>query len=372
MENNIYRGSYQGKNTICIENMSEVSLKISQILSFSKVAMLAFVDEYFEFGKELKHLLLQRGIKVIDIILADNFSVEKDKFDDFLSLPEDVRGIIAFNAKIIPLVCSNYLTDKMAFFIERGVGYGLGQNTYFLKDKDLLIEIPKNERLYIMLFNDKNNLDSHIKCACVYVNMLIDYFFRQNILKEDVDMPFFNKVKSILVDILFTLKVEGEKRKKEIIENLFLINQMLANKDCYYSCSATISSFLTNNDFFDLDCSFKSSKLIIEKYDKTFNKELTFSPVDYSEIAKALCFLTGIKKTQILSTVDSVVKKINVDNLIKIKTELKKLILLYNDLCKNFKKKISFSDFDKQNLIFSISLSGFTPFGINGMTALQE
>ena len=372
VKNNNCCGFNRVENTIFINNIDELSQKISQILPFSKVAIISFSKEYFVFGKELKNALLKKGIKVIDIILADNFSAQKDKFDDFLSLPEDLRGIIAFNNKLMPLVCSNYLKERTTFFIECGEGYGLKQNTYFFRDKDLLIEIPKNERLYIMLLKDKINLDNYIKCACIYVNALIDYLVKKNLLQEDVDIHFFNNAKSILIDILFALKYKQDSEENKIIENLLKISEMLADKGSYYSCSAVISSFLTCGEFFNIDQTFNASKLIIKKYEQAFNKGLNLSIINYNEVAKTLCFITGLNQKQILSTIESVVKKINMDNLSNIKLELKKLILLYNDFAKSINGKSTLSDKSyKQNLLLSISLSGFTPFGINGMTALQ-
>ncbi|MBO7149582.1 MAG: hypothetical protein J6V71_01685 [Clostridia bacterium] len=373
MKNSICCDIHKGENTIIVDNIDEISQNISKILPFSKIAVVCFSDEFFELGKELKNALLQKGLKVIYIILADNFSANKEKFDDFLHLPEDVRGIIAFNNKLIPLVFSNYLKDKTAFFIEGCVGCALKQNTYFFRDRDLLKEIAKNERLYIMIRKDKLNLDNYIKCACLYVNMLIDYLFRQNLLQENIDMSFVNKAKSFLIDTLFILKSEKEQRENKVIENLLKISEMIKEKDCYYPCSAVISSFLICDDFFNIDCIFTASKLIIKKYEQVFSRGLNLSIVDYNEVAKALCFITGLNQKQILTAIESLLKNINTDNLLTIKPELKKLILLYNDLSKTLKGKLSPSEKSyKQDLLLSISLSGFTPFGINGMTAFQE
>ncbi len=373
MKKSIRCDIHQGENIIIVNSIDEISLKISQILPFSKMAVICSNDEYFEIGYEFKNALLQKGIKVIDIILADNFSANKEKFDDFLHLPEDVRGIIAFNNKFIPLVCSNYLKDITAFFIDGCFGCGLRQNTYFFRDKDLLKEISKNERLYIMIRKDKLDFDNYIKCSCLYVNMLIDYLFRQNLLQENIDMHFINKTKAFLIDTLFILKNQKEQRQNEVVENLLKISEMIKEKNCYYPCSAIISSFLVCDDFFNIDCSFTASKLIIKKYEQVFNRGLSFSIVDYNEVAKAFCFITGLNQKQILTALEKLLKNINRYNLLTIKPELKKLILLYNDLSKNLKGKLSPSEKSyKQDLLLSISLSGFTPFGINGMTALQE
>ena len=173
--------------------------------------------------------------------------------------------------------------------------------------------------------------------------------------------------------VLRRLKSEKEQRENKVIENLLKISEMIKEKDCYYPCSAVISSFLICDDFFNIDCIFTASKLIIKKYEQVFSRGLNLSIVDYNEVAKALCFITGLNQKQILTAIESLLKNINTDNLLTIKPELKKLILLYNDLSKTLKGKLSPSEKSyKQDLLLSISLSGFTPFGINGMTAFQE
>ena len=101
------------------------------------------------------------------------------------------------------------------------------------------------------------------------------------------------------------------------------------------------------------------------------NKNLQLKDVDYIEIAKTLYFITKLNPKQILSGLESQVKKLNLIELSSIKTEIQKLILLYKDLKGLIKEKSKVGDkFFQQTLNLSVNLSGYTPFGINGMTAI--
>ena len=224
-----------------------------------------------------------------------------------------------------------------------------------------------------MLNTENFNFNNHIKCACLYVNMLIDYVLRQNLLQENIDINFVNKVKSILIDTLFIVK-EGEAiSQNKLKENLLCVEELLAIKDCYYSCSALICSFITQGDFFNLDYSYCASKIIIKKYENMLKKPFNINSVDYNELAKTLSFITRLNQNQILSSLCENIRKIKTNDLLSIKEQIKKLILLYRDFAKNIKDRAIKEDkVYMQNLLLSIGLSGVTPFGVNGMTAFEE
>ena len=79
----------------------------------------------------------------------------------------------------------------------------------------------------------------------------------------------------------------------------------------------------------------------------------------------------SLNPKQILSSLESQVKKLNLIELSSIKTEIQKLILLYKDLKGLIKEKSKVGDkFFQQTLNLSVNLSGYTPFGVNGMTAI--
>lgn len=362
------------ENIIFSNDFYEISQKISQILPFSKIAVLCFLDEYFSFYQQFKQTLLQSGLKVIDIIVSDNFSAEKERLDDFLSLPEDVRGVIAFNRKLMPLILSNYLNGMTAFFIINNQDcFGVVQNYYYFRERDLIKKIQKNSNAYIVINNQNQVIEGYIKSACLYVHMLIDYIFRQSLFKENMDMRFINKVKSILIDLLLYIK-SGQIENEKAIENLLFVEEYLVKKECFYSCSGVISCFLANDNFFDVDYCLVASKKIIDRYEKAFNKKMKKGEVDYkdyNEIAKTLCFVMRLNQNDLLRYLDSKIKIIDTKALSTIKQEIQKLILLYNDFKKLIKESSTVGgNLKKQTLNLCISLSGYTPFGVNGITAL--
>ncbi len=372
MKNSISCEINTKENVVFIDNLDQIAQKISQILPFSKIVVLLFSNEYFSFYQQFKPTLLQNGLKVMDVIVGDNFIAEKDNFNDFLSLPEDVRGVVVFNKRFIPLIFSNYLKDKTAFFIEDNQDcFGLVQNYYHVRECDLLKTLPRNSQTYIMINFDNVILSNYIKSTCLYVHMLIDYIFRQNILQQDIDMQFINKVKSLLIDVLFIFKNKQNDNYKKAIEKLFLVEHCLSKKGTFYSCSAITSCFLGNGDCFNTDYCFSASKVIMNKYKQAFNKNLEIKVVDYNEIAKTLYFITKLNPKQILSSLESHVKKMELRELSSIKTETQKLILLYKDLKGLIKEKSNVGDkFSQQNFSLSVDLSGYTLFGVNGMTAI--
>ncbi len=371
MQNSVYCGFYNRENIFFTHKTEHISQKISEVLPFSKVATLYFANEFFEFGKQLNEQLLKRGIRVIQIILNGNFNAQKENFEDFLTLPEDVRGVVAFNEKLIPLVMSKYLNDKVTFFVEQGKSfYGLIEKYYYIRNGDLLKQIPIKEKLYIIANSDKFSLTNCIKSACLYVNMLIDYVFRQNLLQEKLDMLFVNKIKSILVFTLFELKNKQAIKQESIIEKLIYAQSYLSKKDCFYSCSAVISSFLTNGDFFDMDCSFNASKIIIDKYENILKKHFEIDVIDYNDVAKAISFITKLNQKQILTAIYAQIKSINTKCISSVKEEIQKLILLYKSLSRYVTEDLLEDKTCRQNLLLSTSLSGLTPFGTNGMTIL--
>lgn len=371
MKQDLICGLPTKENFIFCNDFNEISHKISQILPFSKIAVLCFSNEYFGFYQQFKPVLLKNGLKVIDVILNDNFAPQKEHFESFLSLPEDVRGVIAFNKKLISLILSNYLKDKTAFFIPPNQDcFGLMQRFYYYREFNSLRKENRNSNSYIMINAQNKGESEHIKSACLYLHMLIDYILRQSLLQENMDMRFINKIKAILIDIYIKFKTEKAQTKKTI-ENLLFVEDCLAKKDCFYSCSALISCFIENNDFFNLDYSFIASKVITIKYAQAFNKRLEKRIVDYNEIVKTLCFVTQLSQKDILHYLDSQIAKINTKGVASIKQEILKLILLYNDFKKLLKtKSIAIDKLKKQTLDLSILLSGYTPFGINGMTAI--
>ena len=372
MKNSIFCEINTKENAVFINNLDQITQKISQILPFSKVAVLLFSNEYFSFYQQFKPTLLQNGLNVIDVVMDNNFIAEKDNFNDFLSLPEDVRGVIVFNKRFVPLIFSNYLKDKTTFFIENNQDcFGLAQNYYHVREYYLLKELPRNNQAYIMVNSDKAIITNYIKSACLYVHMLIDYIFRQNLLNEKINAQFVNKVKSLLIDVLFIFKNKQDDNYKKAIEKLILVENCLSKQRAVCSCSAIASCFLSNGSFFNTNYCFSASKVIVDKYRQAFYKNLQLKDVDYSEIAKTLYFITKLNPKQILSSLESQVKKLNLIELSSIKTEIQKLILLYKDLKGLIKEKSKVGDkFFQQTLNLSVNLSGYTPFGVNGMTAI--
>ncbi len=358
------------KKVIFANNIEETAQKIKEILPFSKIALLTFSKDFLEYGKQLNDELKKHGNNLIKIIIDDNFSAETEKFTPFLSLPEDVRGVIAFNKKLTPLICSNFLKDKTAFFIERdNDACGINQQYYHLKDCNNLRKMQRKEHLYIIMQTDSFNLDNYIKCACLYTNMLVDYVFRQNHYAKDIDIKFVNKVKALLIDAIFVLEEKDELLQNKLTESLINIEKLLAVYGCYYSCSATISSFITKGDFFELDYSFRASQLIMKRYEQALKAPIDIKDIDYNESAKTLAFITELDQNYILSTLYTQMVAISANGLDEIKEQVKKLILLYKKFAKNLKQDFAIKDkFYMHNLLLSIDLSGLTPFGINGMT----
>ncbi len=352
-------------NGLFLGDITQISQKISQILPFSKIEVLYFSNEFFCFSTKIKGAFLQNGLTPIEVIVNDNFSAEKDKFADFLSLSEDVRGVVAFNKKLLPLICSNYLNDKTTFFIEQEKSaFGLVQNGYYVKDCDWIENLPRKKQLYIMFDNADICFVDYVKSACVYTTMLIDYVFRQTLLNERLDTHFFNKAKALLVDALFLIK--KKEAPKSIIKNLICLDTLLSKEKCFYSCSAVISSFIAKGDFFDLDISFSASKFIVGEYEKHFNKTREKDLPSFREIAKTLSFITGLNQNKILIGIEKMLKRTSCSAYLTIKQEIAKLILLYKD----FAKLLDGKNLDEQDLHLYISLSGFTPFGTNGMSHL--
>ncbi len=374
VKNNNYTCFCQSKNITFANNIEEIAQNISQILPFSKIALLCFKDEYFNFGRQIIDAFCQKAIRVIEIILCDNFTAKAELFQDFLSLPEDVRGVVVFNHKLIPLVSSNYLSDKSAFFIDTSLSaLFLRQPRYYIKDNDLLKHFSHNNNLNIIINTADFKLNNYIKSACLCVNMLIDYIFRQKLTNADTDTAFVNKTKALLIDILFCLQDQNELPKAKLIEKLIFVSGVLAYKDCYYSCSAIISSFIDSNNFFDLQNSFSASKVIMKNYDKGISNKTQINLVDYRQTAKAFCFSTQLNQNQVLSSIYSQVEKIKSKCVLGVKEQVKKLILLYNNFLRLIKQDLSVKNQQStKNLLLSIGLSGITPFGLNGLTALQE
>ncbi len=372
MEKSIKINLYQEEKLIFADNLENISQKISEVLPFGKVAILSFSDEFFNFGNQLKNLLLQNGLKVIDIIISNNFSAQKDVFNDFLYLPEDVRGVIAFDERLIPLIFSNFLIDKTAFYIEiEKISCGLTQNYFYVRDYDLLEKLQNRKQTYIITKIDVVNASEIIKCACIYVNMLVDYIFRQNLLQEDIDKSFVGRVKSVLIDLLFMIKSGDMVDKKKIRKCLLFVEELLVEKECYYSCSAIISCFITKDTFFDLDCTYIASKIIMCEYCQAFNKECAL--IDYNESAKTLSFMARLNSNYVLDYLCKCIKSISTKNLFKIKEEMEKLTLLYYDFdnCLGQSLELNYN-MERENMILSINLSGVSPLGINGMTVFNK
>ena len=73
-----------------------IAQNISKILPYSKIALFSFENDFFESGAYLYRAFISKGLKPINVIISEKVNA-LENVCHYANLPEDVRGIVAFN-----------------------------------------------------------------------------------------------------------------------------------------------------------------------------------------------------------------------------------------------------------------------------------
>ena len=342
-----------------VHNFDEIASKISQILPFSKILLISSDDDFFEFGNNFFCKLVGSDLNAINLIYNHNIDKQvEDLISDYSFI--DVRGIIVFSKKVLFTLIDKCPKIEKIFFVLKdvdtfGIFFNNSKNVhYFLNDN---------------LFDEKYL----IKSLAIKTVHLIDYAFRNALINQRVDTTFFSNQKKKLVSALFDLEDFINKKKK-----LFNLNLELENLICksnYPFCSINVCSFLFIKDFFDFDCSFNFSIDVIKKVKAFLSAKLVNEKIDYSERAKIVSFLTNQDINTTLLDLKRQIEFIEDFDVIQLKQELKKLVLLYQNFCIRLPKsndENSKSLKNKQLIKTCLSVSGDTKFSLNCNTYFRE
>lgn len=370
---NCYKMVNYGKEKVFFcHGVQEISKQISLILPYSKVIMLWIETEYFDFGKDLHHALLSHGIKVYNIIVKDNFCSSKENFLNLEIMAEDCRAVICCNKKLFSFVISENTKIEFGFYIqEGGCLNGLLVPKFFIKDGGVLRLQSRRAQGYIIIDTVKLDQKNVIKDLAVQTLMLLDYVFRLELLGGPIELNFYSKVFALLKSALKKVYSVGEERLLILTELSLSIQQLLCEKQCFYSCACTVLSFLQTGDFFtnDFECAKKIANLYKSSLIKTFYKPVP----DYNQDVITLCFLTGLNQKFLLK---SALENLNSIASAKEKriylTQKRQLLAMFKQLCATLEPQqekliVKQTDFD-----FLSSLAGLTPLGINGITAIYN
>ena len=361
----LYKG-IQFKADIIAEN-------ISKILPFSKIALFSFENDFYEYGYYLYNAFLQKGLKPINVIIGEKVNT-LESVCHYANLPEDVRGIIAFNNKIFPLIFSNLINCQYAFAVDSGFSDQIYQSAYFFEFKNKLMRIRKRENAIVIKENfaifDTHTLEKKLKSVAVKTIALIDYAFNLGTKSEN-----YKNVYSKLVDLLAcTVKSDIEKLAEKSLCGFFELIKNAPN--FYYSCAPVISSFMRNGDFFNLDDEFYFAKEIAVLYKKIYlQNNIDFEFNEYLEIER-ISLLTKFSSTQIIKNLIAQYKFLEGNKSLCNKEQLKNLLKIFDKLCLlierfSLKKEQSLVK-EKKRLDELLLLSGDTPFGINAMSYFKE
>lgn len=341
-------------------SFDEITQKISQILPFSKVVIICCEDDFFSFGKRFFYKLNDYGLKPINLVYSRNiiFQIE-DLCREYCF--EDVRGVIVFDKKALNKIVQLNLSVKKIFYIQTNSDtYGI-----FYNQKNLDIEKEVN------YFFNENLLDVFElrKSLALKTVHLIDYAFKNTLYNQRVETAFFSGVKKKLVSALFCL--EGDFDAKKLFYLDLELDYLIFNSD-YPFCSVNVCSFLFNKDFFIKDIAFYFSNLVVKCCKNFLSGKTVFENIDYSDRAKTVSFLLNADQNQILRDLKEQITSICDFNLVSVKQEIKKLIMLFQKF--NYKKseKVIFSLSQTEMAKTCLTVSGDTKFSVNFLTAFRE
>lgn len=350
-----------------------IAQKISNILPYSKIALFSFENDFFESGAYLYRAFISKGLKPINVIISEKVSA-LESVCHYANLPEDVRGIVAFNNRIFPLIFAKLINCQYAFAVDSGFSDQIYQSEYFFELKNQLMRIRKRENAVVIkedyaLF-DLYPLEKKLKSVAVKTIALIDYAFTYGAESEE-----HKKAYSKLVDII-TCEINSDIRKLTE-QSLFAFYELIKKApNIYYSCAPAISSFMKNGEFFNLDDEFYFAKKIAVLYKKFYlQNNIDIETGDYLRIEQ-LTSLTKFSRAEIVKNLIIQRKFLQNHKRACSREQLKNLLKIFDKLCILIDRfsQTKENNLDKENdSIKELSLlSGHTPFGINAMSYFKE
>ncbi len=332
---------------------------ISQTLPFSKVVIIIEDNDFFNFGKDFSKKLTETGMQAINLIYSQNITSQvEDLIKEFSFI--DVRGVVVFSKQVLLSLTKKDIGVEKIFFIQKHIDvYGIFFNTNNLINKTTY-------------FFDYNAFSEQYlrKSLAIKTVHLIDYAFKNALLKNRVETLYFTKLKKELVDAVVLIEDFSANYIK--LYNLNLRLESLTCQSGYPFCSANVCSYLFCKDFFNFNCSFYCSLEVIKRVKTFLKSKLKSQSFSYIERAKTLAFLSGENKNQILKNFNEQVANIDSDNLPTIKNQIEKLVLIYQKFIEKVVDKPAYENASEQLFSLCVSLSGDTCYSINSGTALRE
>lgn len=352
-----------------IKDLSFMAKKISSEFPFSKTMVFFSSEDYFAYGKSLIDALKEFALKPVTIILNENTIFNREEIINNYSVFEDVRSVIYTNKKLLPLALNLDKNVKVYCLITNADTFGYFVAQFYLQEKGQFIkkEICSSVEYFVDENSIKYNHSTILKQVAVCIVTLMDYLFYKCLTNSEINGNFYGKIKKILVSFVVE---EGGNNNDYLFSSLLELQKLLfTNQDFYYS-SPTISSYLINKDFFDLDNCYFCALSICDIYSCAF-KDNKFDNKEIGDGLKALAFLTGLDFNYLISQFIQKQKSVYPCLLEEIKGEIFNLITLFKHCNKQIQKE------DKNTYKRQISplksqalLSGLTPISINGISGL--
>ena len=354
-----------------IKDFSFMAKNISTQFPFSKVMVFFYSKDYFLYGKNLIDELKGCALKPIVVIIKDHLVFNSWQKIKEYAVFEDIRAVIFTDKKMLPIALNIDKHVKVFLLINKADMFGAFVTSFYINEKERLVNnLFLGDTEYFIhknLINEKDFYLTTYKQVGVYIIMLIDYLFYKCLTDTSLDSKLYNSIKKVLVDFV----VEKDSGNKESAGyNLLALQKLFFTNQNFYYSSPTISSYIINKDFFDLDNCYNTAVEICNVYSFMFkNSKFDSSQINHS--LKALAFMSGLDFNYLISEFIKNQNAVYPCFLERVKGEIFNLITLFKHCNKRIQKqKESAIKQQIKPLRQQVLLSGLTPISINGISAL--
>ena len=366
MNETIFNFDFMNKNAKFVHKIDDFAQNICQKLPFSNILIFSTDEDFFKFGSKIYNELLKKQLKVQVVVLGDNFTHQLDDFFKVKEVLQEFRGVVIFDKNILCHMLNYGVKLPKIFYLQCSSDiYGI----FDINKSEILIE-------YYFLITDFDRT-TFIKIFSVRTLALIDYIFLNALTKNEIDLSYFSKIKSLLVCGVTSLSCEQE--LQTLFSILIMVEKSFAKKQETKFFSANVSCYLMQKQYYDLKTNFLSSKKIIKNYIATFSNKYK-NELCFSDRAKLVSFFSKENLNYCLSSLVKQTKQISANLSASDKQEIKSLLKVYNKFvseienkeidCKNQKDKSCL--LKNHKLDTCVSICGDTALSINGMTWVRQ
>ncbi len=358
------------------------------LLPTAKVVIFSTASSFSKFGEELNVRLKGQRNHTLNFIIDENQAVDISFIKKIINFPEDVRGVVVTDTKLVRLaeyVCS-IKNIALILRVDKFLDDGIIKNRIHVKNGEITDYVKVNLKRHVIIDIEELSKDEN-RAGCYAQIMgrtvsLLDYRIKTCIKDFKPDVFAYGLVKKTILEIFNLFKYSYFKQSEVLICGLLKIEiaNLLTNGEIddfsaingfnylYGNSEATIDTIGMLLGLYELGYSENYDKILsIVDYNK-INDELKSK--SYSGETELLKWLLNRSKIFSKSKKDlSTISNLLIPEIQGLKSSFKKMEKTYLVLGG---KKIADGVKNSSDFTFALKHCGNLPYGFNGMSLLSE